>query len=123
MTIVKFLTLLLVITIQLTIAAPLFPFLPAQGRVANCDDCCGAITNLRGNFTFFGIQYNKYLITSNGLVQFNTTSCVTEYTPIPFPITSLPVLAVYWGDADIRLPRTCHFNHFVESSLMKDNRC
>ena len=73
----------------------------AMGR--NDDGSSGVIT-LGSGFPFgvklFSGNYTNLYINNNGNITFK--SPLGAYTPIPFPITNLPMLAPYWGDVDTR---------------------
>src|SRR3990167_7708950 len=83
-------------------SAPIYPFnVTSDFKVTPCDDCCSPVHTLQGIFRFFGVNYDQFSITSNGLIQFGN-GCDYGYTPLPFPSTIYPSLAVYWADADLR---------------------
>ena len=49
---------------------------------------------------FFGTTYSSFFINNNGNVTFGGP--VSQYTPSPFPISSRPMIAPFWGDVDTR---------------------
>jgi Nidogen-like len=49
---------------------------------------------------FFGNTYNGLYVNNNGNVTFNGP--VSTFTPNPFPISSQPMIAPFWGDVDTR---------------------
>ena len=99
---IRLITLLVFVFVLPCWCRVLYPFnAPTQRRLDNLDDECSAEFNLAGSFPFFGTNYNKYSVSCNGLLIFGP-GCIRAYTPIPFPTATLPVLAVYWGDADFR---------------------
>ena len=49
---------------------------------------------------FFGSTHTSFWVNNNGNLTFNGP--VSEYTPIPFPASSNPMIAPYWGDVDTR---------------------
>lgn len=44
--------------------------------------------------------YNNFYVNNNGNLTFNGP--LGEYTPTPFPVTSQPMIAPFWGDVDTR---------------------
>lgn len=68
------------------------------------DDGSSGIISLASSFpsgiNFFGTTYNSLYINNNGNLTFRAG--VGAYTPTPFPISSQPMIAAYWGDVDTR---------------------
>lgn len=64
------------------------------------DDGSSNVLNLPFTLNFFGNNYNTFYINNNGNITF--TGPVGSYTPTPFPISSRPMIAPYWGDVDTR---------------------
>lgn len=68
------------------------------------DDGSSGIVSLTPSFpngiNFFGTTYTSLYINNNGNVTFK--SPVSQFTPDPFPISSLPMIAAYWSDVDTR---------------------
>jgi hypothetical protein len=54
--------------------------------------------NLPFGINFNGTTYNQVWVNNNGNLTF--TGPLGWYTPEPFPISSLPMIAPYWGDVD-----------------------
>lgn len=60
--------------------APPYQYTCLQNPVSvNVDDVWSPVVNLPFNFCFYGVNYNKCLIGSNGVITFNTSG--TGYTP------------------------------------------
>ncbi|MBL8466525.1 nidogen-like domain-containing protein [Methyloversatilis discipulorum] len=49
---------------------------------------------------FFGQTFSNFFVNNNGNISFLTT--IGAYTPDPFPISSQPMIAPFWGDVDTR---------------------
>jgi hypothetical protein len=49
---------------------------------------------------FFGQTFDSFYVNTNGNVTFQGN--VSQYTPDPFPASSNPMIAPFWGDADTR---------------------
>lgn len=67
----------------------------------NDDGSSGAISltpSFPSGINFFGTTYNSLYINNNGNLTFRAG--VGTYTPAPFPISSQPMIAAYWGDVD-----------------------
>jgi hypothetical protein len=64
------------------------------------DDASSSQLNLPFTANFFGQNYNTFWMNNNGNITFNGP--VSTYTPSPFPISSQPMIAPYWGDVDTR---------------------
>jgi hypothetical protein len=68
------------------------------------DDGSSAQITLGSNFPYglklFSGTYSTLYINNNGNLTFR--SALGTYTPTPFPVTNLPMLAAYWGDVDTR---------------------
>lgn len=68
------------------------------------DDGSSGVKMLGAGFPYgiklFSGNYTNLYINNNGNVTFKAP--LGTYTPIPFPITNLPMLAPYWGDVDTR---------------------
>ena len=62
------------------------------------DDRSWGPLNIGFNFTFYGNVYNRFYVTSNGLVIFGSGS--NDYTedPIPFASTPSNLIAAFWDD-------------------------
>jgi gliding motility-associated-like protein len=62
------------------------------------DDRSWGPLNIGFNFTFYGNVYNRFYVTSNGLVMFGSGS--NDYTEDPIPSTSSPnnFIAAFWDD-------------------------
>jgi len=62
------------------------------------DDRSWGPLNIGFNFTFYGNIYNRFYVTSNGLVIFGSGS--NDYTedPVPFPSTPNNFIAAFWDD-------------------------
>ncbi len=62
------------------------------------DDRSWGPLNIGFNFTFYGNTYNRFYVTSNGLVMFGSGS--NDYTEDPIPSTSSPnnFIAAFWDD-------------------------
>lgn len=62
------------------------------------DDRSWGPFNIGFNFTFYGNTYNRFYVTSNGLVIFGSGS--NDYTedPIPFPSSPNNFVAAFWDD-------------------------
>ena len=62
------------------------------------DDRSWGPLNIGFNFTFYGNTYNRFYVTSNGLVMFGSGS--NDYTEDPIPSTSTPnnLIAAFWDD-------------------------
>ncbi len=62
------------------------------------DDRSWGPLNIGFNFTFYGNTYNRFYVTSNGLVIFGSGS--NDYTEDPIPSTSSPnnFIAAFWDD-------------------------
>ncbi len=67
---------------------------------ARNDDSSSNLLNLPFEVNFFGNRYNSLYVNNNGNVTFNGP--VSTYTPTPFPISSQPMIAPFWGDVDTR---------------------
>jgi hypothetical protein len=64
------------------------------------DDESSSQLNLPFALNFYGNTYDKFYVNNNGNVTFNGP--VWSYTPVPFPISSQPMIAPFWGDVDTR---------------------
>ncbi len=64
------------------------------------DDASSNELNLPFGLNFFGTNYNSFFVNNNGNVSFG--SPLGSFTPTPFPASSLPIIAPYWGDVDTR---------------------
>lgn len=64
------------------------------------DDQSSSLLNLPFALNFFGNSYSNFYVNNNGNITFNAP--VWSYTPDPFPISSQPMIAPYWGDVDTR---------------------
>lgn len=64
------------------------------------DDGSSSMLDLPFSVDFYGNTYDKFWINNNGNITFN--GGLSSYTPQPFPISSLPMIAPYWGDVDTR---------------------
>ena len=71
-----------------------------------CDDYCDKEQKLKHGFKikFFGETHDEFWPCSNGLISFKGE--VETCTPIKFPNTDHPVVAVFWGDVDLRACRS-----------------
>lgn len=69
----------------------------SQGRN---DDGSSSQLNLPFTLNFFGSNYSTFFINNNGNITFNGP--VGSFTPEPFPVSSQPMIAPYWGDVDTR---------------------
>jgi len=49
---------------------------------------------------FFGSNYRDVFVNANGNVSFNMP--LAEFTPMPFPVASQPIIAPWWADVDTR---------------------
>lgn len=54
--------------------------------------------NFDSGLNFFGNTYEQAFINNNGNISFNAP--VSAYTPTPFPVSSQPMIAPFWGDVD-----------------------
>ncbi len=68
-----------------------------QGRN---DDGSSGFIGLPFAINFFGNSYNGLWVNNNGNVSFQ--SPLSAYTPTPFPVSSQPMIAPFWGDVDTR---------------------
>jgi hypothetical protein len=64
------------------------------------DDGSSSQLNLPFTLNFYGNNYSTFWINNNGNVTFNGP--VSNYTPIPFPVSNQPMIAPFWGDVDTR---------------------
>lgn len=64
------------------------------------DDGSSSILNLPFALNFYGTTYNQFYVNNNGNITFR--SRLSGYTPAPFPVTSQPMIAPFWGDVDTR---------------------
>ncbi|MBL8602123.1 MAG: hypothetical protein JNK72_09370 [Myxococcales bacterium] len=76
-------------------------------RLDNNDDGSStsiAITAAMGTrgANFFGTFYTSMFVNNNGNITFR--GAVSSFTPTPFPISSQPMIAPWWGDVDTRPP-------------------
>jgi hypothetical protein len=73
------------------------------------DDGYSTAINVSGIFpnglNYFGSTQNTIYVNNNGNITFS--GGVFTYTPIPFPISSQPMIAPYWGDVDTQGSQTC----------------
>jgi len=73
------------------------------------DDGYSTGINVSGIFpnglNYFGTTQNTIYVNNNGNITFS--GGVYTYTPIPFPISSQPMIAPYWGDVDTRGSQPC----------------
>jgi gliding motility-associated-like protein len=62
------------------------------------DDRSWGPLNIGFNFTFYGNTYNRFYVTSNGLIMFGSGS--NDYTEDPIPFASSPnnLIAAFWDD-------------------------
>jgi hypothetical protein len=67
---------------------------------ARNDDSSSNLLSLPFEVNFFGNRYNSLYVNNNGNVTFNGP--VSTFTPQPFPISSQPMIAPFWGDVDTR---------------------
>ncbi|MEZ4410988.1 MAG: nidogen-like domain-containing protein, partial [Polyangiales bacterium] len=49
---------------------------------------------------FFGTFYTSMFVNNNGNISFN--AALNTFTPDPFPVSSQPIIAPWWGDVDTR---------------------
>lgn len=95
----------LVLALSSTQAAPLINGLggpEGYGTLtqARNDDGSSNLLSLPFAVNFFGNTYNGLYVNNNGNVTFNGP--VSTFTPNPFPISSQPMIAPFWGDVDTR---------------------
>lgn len=68
------------------------------------DDGSSGIISLGSDFPsgikLVSASYSNLYINNNGNITFR--SALGTYTPIPFPVTNVPMLAAFWGDVDTR---------------------
>lgn len=64
------------------------------------DDGSSPEATLPFEINFFGQTFNSFYVNTNGNVTFE--GGVSQYTPDPFPASSNPMIAPFWGDADTR---------------------
>jgi len=58
---------------------------------------------LKHEVQFFGKKHSEFWPCANGLISFNAE--VRDFTPEKFPVRGQPIVAAYWGDADLRTCR------------------
>jgi hypothetical protein len=68
------------------------------------DDSSSNQLDLPFALNFFGNNYSSFFVNNNGNISFN--AAVGAFTPDPFPVSSQPMIAPYWGDVDTRC-ETC----------------
>ena len=64
------------------------------------DDQSSNRLDLPFSVNFFGNVYNNFWVNNNGNITFEGP--VGAYTPRPFPVSSNPMIAPFWGDVDTR---------------------
>ena len=64
------------------------------------DDGSSSLLNLPFDINFFGNVYHNFWVNNNGNITFEGP--VSAYTPNPFPVSSNPMIAPFWGDVDTR---------------------
>ena len=71
-------------------------------------------------FRFFDMLYSTLYVNNNGHISFDEP--LDFYTPQPFPIPDLPLIAPYWADADTRPPDggQVWYRISTDNSLMTD---
>lgn len=82
------------------------------------DDGSSNRLNLPFSVNFFGSSYNSFFVNNNGNVTFN--GGVSQYTPTPFPVSSQPMIAPFWGDVDTRCT-TCGAVYIAEGQTSRPN--
>lgn len=70
-----------------------------QFLVANDDESTNQLP-LPFDINFFGQTFSNFFVNNNGNITFQ--SALRAFTPDPFPITSQPMIAPFWGDVDTR---------------------
>lgn len=88
--------------IPTALGASLLTFDGGYGELAMLRNDDGSSNRLDLPFSvdFYGNTYDKFWVNNNGNITFN--GGLSSYTPQPFPISSLPMIAPYWGDVDTR---------------------
>lgn len=86
-------------------AVPLLEFEGADsvyGELAlqSNDDGFSNELDLPFELNFYGSRFDSFFVNNNGSISFN--SGVSAYTPEPFPTSSQPMIAPFWGDVDTR---------------------
>jgi hypothetical protein len=71
----------------------------SQFLAANDDESTNQLP-LPFDINFFGQTFSNFVVNNNGNISF--LSAIGAYTPDPFPITSQPMIAPFWGDVDTR---------------------
>lgn len=64
------------------------------------DDGSSNQLNLPFSVNFFGNVYNQFFINNNGNITFDFSE--SQFTPDPFPASTNPMIAPFWGDVDTR---------------------
>ena len=64
------------------------------------DDGFSNELDLPFELNFYGNRFDSFFVNNNGSVSFNDG--VSAYTPEPFPTSSQPMIAPFWGDVDTR---------------------
>lgn len=62
------------------------------------DDGSSSQLNLPFSVNFFGGVFNTFFVNNNGNISFGNP--LRTFTPQPFPVSSLPVIAPFWADVD-----------------------
>ena len=78
----------------------MFPNTGTETTIRACDDCCSSVLTIPP-MMLYGQSFTSVTVSSNALIIFGG-ACVSDFVPTAFPVTSQPVIAVYWTDSDLR---------------------
>ena len=78
----------------------LLPFVDDQTELPPCDDFASNATNLDQSFLFYGKEYEKLYVNSNGDISFNEPYKRFWGLECPLKSSKAPVIAVLWADVD-----------------------
>jgi hypothetical protein len=71
-----------------------------ENSLAPNDDQSSAEATLPFEVNFFGQTFDTFYVNTNGNITF--AGPVSQFTPNPFPASTNPMIAPFWGDADTR---------------------
>ena len=86
---------------QLVFPIPREVYATNHSRLTSQDDACSGQAKTTDGvvYTFYGEDYIDYFPCTNGIIAFHAP--YRQYTPIPFPQSSSPLVAPFWADVDL----------------------
>ncbi|XP_075462346.1 alpha-tectorin-like [Ascaphus truei] len=102
-----------------TTAGPvLYPFGPTHNDQTTTIDDDGGTDRIviKYSFKFFGEIHKSLFVNNNGGISFSEP--VTQYTPDPFPIPGISIVAPYWGDVDNEIAGIIYYRECLELEML-----